>query len=226
MTAGDPEGLRGELAALVGLELLRSAALSIVVVAALLLLRWLLLRLLQGQVDQAATWYRVRKTANWVTVGLVAVALGTVWAGALGTFVTVFALAAAGLAISLGEVIRNLAGGVYVALRHPLRIGDRVEIGDWAGDVVSTGPLAFHLLEIRNWVDADQSTGRILHVPNSLLFTRPLANFGAGFEWIWHEVAVPLTFESDWRRARAGVRARRGGLSRPRRSGRPCPGPR
>jgi small-conductance mechanosensitive channel len=203
MRVGETDLLGDELAFAVGAELVRNAAVSILVLAVLLLARSLLLRLLHRQIDEAATWYRVRKTANWVTAGLVVVALGTVWAGALGTFVAVFALAAAGFAISLGEVIRNLAGGVYVALRHPLRVGDRVEIDGVAGDVVSTGPLAFHLLEIRNWVEADQSTGRVLHVPNSLLFTRPLANFGAAMAWIWHEIAVPLTFESDWERARA-----------------------
>jgi small-conductance mechanosensitive channel len=196
------EELREQLSVVLSPELLRNALLSLAVLATILLVRWLLLRVLHAQIDQPATWYRVRKTANWVTAAVVVVALGTVWAGALGTFVTVFALAAAGLAISLGEVIRNLAGGIYVALRHPLRVGDRVEIAEFAGDVVSTGPVAFHILEIRNWVEADQSTGRILHVPNSLLFTRPLANFGAAMSWIWHEVAVPLTFESDWRRAR------------------------
>jgi small-conductance mechanosensitive channel len=196
------EELREQLSVVLSPELLRNALLSLAVLATILLVRWLLLRVLHAQIDQPATWYRVRKTANWVTAAVVVVALGTVWAGALGTFVTVFALAAAGLAISLGEVIRNLAGGVYVSLRRPLRVGDRVEIDEYAGDVVSTGPLAFHLLEIRNWVDADQSTGRVLHVPNSLLFTRPLANFGAAMSWIWHEVTVPLTFESDWRRAR------------------------
>ena len=197
------EELGEELAAFVGADVLRNIAASLFVVALILVLRWLFLRLLHAQIDRPATWYRVRKTTNWVTVALVVIVLGTVWAGALGTFITVFALAAAGLAISLGEVIRNLAGGVYVGLRHPLRIGDRVEIADFAGDVVSTGPLAFRLLEIRNWVEADQSTGRILHVPNSLLFTQPLANFGAALAWIWHEVPVPITFESDWRRARA-----------------------
>jgi small-conductance mechanosensitive channel len=188
---------------LLGAELVRNVALSLVAVAVILVLRWLLARLLHPQIDEPATWYRIRKAANWITLGMVAVALGTIWAGAVATFITVFALAAAGLAIALGEVIRNFAGGVYVALRHPLRVGDRVEIAEFAGDVVSTGPLAFHLLEIRNWVEADQSTGRILHVPNNLLFTQPLANFGAAMAWIWHEVSVPLTFESDWQRAKA-----------------------
>jgi small-conductance mechanosensitive channel len=50
-------------------------------------------------------------------------------------------------------------------------------------------------------VDAEQSTGRLLHVPNGLVFTEPLANFTTGFEYLWHEVPVLVTFESDWEAA-------------------------
>ncbi len=60
----------------------------------------------------------------------------------------------------------------------------------------------FSILEIRNWVQADQSTGRIIHVPNGLTFTHPTANFTEGFPFIWHEIGVTITFESDWERAR------------------------
>lgn len=195
--------VREELGALTGAPgtLLGRLAWSVVAVAVLLLLRWLLLRVLQRHIDDHETWYRTRKAVSYVALGLGLVALGRVWVAGLDTLVTVLGLIAAGLVISLGEVVRNLAGGVYIALRHPLRVGDRVEIDGVAGDVVNVGSFAFDVLEIRNWVDADQSTGRVVHLPNSLLFSRPLANFGAGFHWIWHEVTVPLTYESDWRRA-------------------------
>ena len=54
--------------------------------------------------------------------------------------------------------------------------------------------LRFSLLEIKGWVDADQSTGRILHLPNGLLFKEPMANYTQGFRHIWHEVPVRITF--------------------------------
>lgn len=182
-------------------DLLGVATMSVVVVVVVLVLRWALLRFLQRQVDEPESWYRTRKTVNYSAAVVILLALGNIWVDGVGTLVTVLALVGAGLVIALGEVVRNLAGGLYIALRHPLRIGDRVEIEEHAGDVVGVGAFGFTLLEIRNWVDADQSTGRLLHVPNNLLFSRPLANFGAGLRWIWHEVSVPLTFESDWRRA-------------------------
>ena len=58
------------------------------------------------------------------------------------------------------------------------------------------------LLEIGNWVDADQSTGRIVHIPNGKIFTQPVFNFTRGFEHIWHEIKVVVTYESDWERGK------------------------
>jgi len=60
----------------------------------------------------------------------------------------------------------------------------------------------FTLNEIGNWVDADQSTGRIIHIPNGRVFTEPLANYDKGFKYIWNEVPVLVTFESDWKKAK------------------------
>jgi small-conductance mechanosensitive channel len=51
-------------------------------------------------------------------------------------------------------------------------------------------------------VDADQSTGRIIHIPNGRVFTEPLANYDKGFKYIWNEVQVLVTFETDWRKAK------------------------
>lgn len=53
------------------------------------------------------------------------------------------------------------------------------------------------MLEIGNWVDADQSTGRIIHIPNGKVFIVPQANYTSGFDYIWNEIPVRLTFESD-----------------------------
>ncbi len=80
--------------------------------------------------------------------------------------------------------------------------GDRIQIGKLIGDVIDIRVFQFSLLEVGGWVDADQSTGRVLHVPNGLLMTTPLANYGAGFEYIWNEIPVLVTFESNWRKAK------------------------
>jgi len=61
----------------------------------------------------------------------------------------------------------------------------------------------FTLLEIGNWVQADQSMGRIIHVPNGIVFTEAQANYTSGFKYIWDEISVLVTFESQWQQAKA-----------------------
>jgi small-conductance mechanosensitive channel len=51
-------------------------------------------------------------------------------------------------------------------------------------------------------VDADQSTGRIIHIPNGMVFTRTQSNYSSGFKFIWNEIGILLTFESNWTKAK------------------------
>jgi len=81
-------------------------------------------------------------------------------------------------------------------------MGDRIQIGSFAGDVVDRRIFQFTIMEIGNWIGADQSTGRLIHIPNAMLFTEPLANYMAGFPYLWNERPVTVTFESDWRKAK------------------------
>ncbi|NIP82375.1 MAG: mechanosensitive ion channel, partial [Gemmatimonadetes bacterium] len=81
-------------------------------------------------------------------------------------------------------------------------VGDRIQIGAHAGDVIDQRIFQFIVLEIGNWVDADQSTGRIIHIPNGLVFREPLANYTRGMQYIWNEIRVLVTFESNWKRAK------------------------
>jgi small-conductance mechanosensitive channel len=181
----------------------RQLALVVVILAVLLVLRALVVRAVIRNVDEPAVWYRVRKVANWVvTIAFVLIAVFALTLGGAGltSIVTYLGILSAGVAVALSDLLRNLAGFLYITARRPFRVGDRIEIDGHAGDVVDLRAFRFSLLEIRNWVEADQSTGRIVHVPCGKILSEPLANFGAGFHWVWHEIPVLLTFESDWRR--------------------------
>lgn len=76
------------------------------------------------------------------------------------------------------------------------------EIGSHRGDVIDLRIFQFTLMEIGNWIDADQSTGRVIKIPNGKVFTEMLANYSKGFRYIWNEVPVLITFESNWKRAK------------------------
>lgn len=108
----------------------------------------------------------------------------------------------AGLAVALKDPIADIVGWAFILWRRPFEVGDRIQIGDQAGDVIDQRIFQFTLMEIGNWVDAEQSTGRILHLPNGLIFTDVLANYTKGSRFIWNEIPVLVTFESDWEKAK------------------------
>jgi hypothetical protein len=65
-------------------------------------------------------------------------------------------------------------------------VGDRIELGGVKGDVIDIRLFQTSLLEIGNWVDADQSTGRIVHVPNSTVFKEENYNYSRRYcQMLW-----------------------------------------
>ena len=176
---------------------------SVFVVLVVVLLRWVVLRIIHRRIEDPEVWYRARKIATYTATLIIVFVLLRIWLIQFENFATFLGLLSAGVAIALSDVLKNLAGWVYILARRPFRVGDRIEIGDNAGDVIDVRVFRFSILEIGNWVHADQSTGRIIHVPNGLVFTAPVANFTEGFGFIWHEIPLLITFESDWKRAEA-----------------------
>jgi small-conductance mechanosensitive channel len=129
--------------------------------------------------------------------------LGVIWFAGLERIATFAGILGAGLAVALHDTIANIAGFLFIILRRPFEVGDRIEIEGIAGDVIDIRLFQFSLLEIGNWVDADQSTGRIVQVPNGKVLRAATASFNKGFEYIWHEIPVLITFESDWKKAKS-----------------------
>ena len=176
---------------------------SIIAITVLVLTRWLVLRTVHQRFEEAWVGYRARKVATYTTTILGLLILAWIWIDAFTDLPTFLGLVSAGVAIALADVLRNIAGWVYILSRRPFRVGDRIETCGSKGDVIDIRLFRFSIMEVGNWVDADQSTGRIVHIPNGLLFTNQIANYTEGFEYIWHEIPVLITFESDHRRARS-----------------------
>lgn len=175
---------------------------SIVVLAGTLLARSLLLRLVLGSKADPRTRYRWKKATAYGGFVVVAVLLIRIWFGGVTSLATYLGLLSAGLAIALRDPLVNLAGWAFILWRRPFQVGDRIQLGETAGDVIDVRIFQFTLMEIGNWVHADQSTGRVIHVPNGKIFLESLANYTKGFRYLWNELPVLVTFESDWRKAK------------------------
>ena len=200
----EASGARDALALIPGVspETQTNLILSALVLGLVLLARRGILALVHRQVEDSEARYRWAKWSVNASFVIVLLLYTQIWFTAIPSVGTFLGLLSAGLAIALKDLVADLAGWAFIVWRRPFDLGDRVQIGAHAGDVVDRSLFQFTIMEIGNWVSADQSTGRLIHVPNSHVFTQPLANYVAGFPYLWNELKVMVTFESDWRKAR------------------------
>lgn len=175
---------------------------SLVVLGVVLVVRRVWIRVIDRRVQDLPRRYIATKTVGYVLGLVFLLLLVRIWFGGAGGLVAYFGILSAGLAIALQDPLTNLAGWLFITIRKPFVVGDRIQIGDHCGDVIDVRPFQFTVVEIGNWVDADQSTGRIIHIPNGMIFKSPQANYTQGFNFIWDEIPVMITFESNWKRAK------------------------
>lgn len=180
---------------------IKAIASLMAIVIILGLVRWIN-HLLHERIPDTHTYYVTKKRINYGASVVCLIILIELWSGSFGSFSTFFGLLSAGIAIALKDLVVNVAAWVFILARRPFEVGDRIEIGHISGDVIDQRIFQFTLMEIGNWVEGDQSTGRIVHIPNQQVFTLPLANYSKGFQYIWNELSVLITFESDWEKAK------------------------
>lgn len=172
---------------------------SLLIIITVGALRFFALRIVYSKTDDVRIRYNWRKSITYIAAILGFLALGRVWFAGFQSITTYLGLLSAGVAIALRDPLVNLAAWVFILWRRPFTVGDRIEVGIHRGDVIDLRIFQFTLLEIGNWVDADQSTGRVIKIPNGKVFTEVLANYSKGFRYIWNEIPVLLTFESNWK---------------------------
>ncbi len=176
--------------------------LSIAIVVIMIILRKILISIIAKNTDDPKTVYYSKRIIGYSSTFLLVLILCAIWIKGFGSIGTYLGIASAGIAIALHETIANIAGWLFILWRKPFVIGDRIEIGNTKGDVIDLRLFQFSMVEVGNWVEAEQSTGRIVHVPNSQVLKERTANYHGGFNYIWNEIHVLVTFESDWEKTR------------------------
>ena len=175
---------------------------SFVAILTLWITHQLLLIIVKRQFTNHENIYTTRKISRYLHFIIAAFIIGQLWFQGLQSLGTFLGLFTAGLAIALKDVVTNFAGWIYLIWQAPFKIGDRIQIQDHQGDVIDIGVFKFTLLEIGNWVDANQSTGRMIRIPNADIFNQPIANYSKGFNYNWYEIPVVVTFESNWKKTK------------------------
>lgn len=183
-----------------------STIVKLIVTVTLVVLLWLIrqvwISITNRRTDDPQVRYRWRKVATYTLTIVGMIVIGRVWLEGIQSLVTYLGLVSAGIAIALRDPIVNWFGWMFIGWRRPFTVGDRIQIGPLSGDVIDIGVSTFSVLEVGAPSLGEQTTGRIVHVPNGRVFVEPLANITQGFNYIWNEIQIIVTFESDWHRAK------------------------
>jgi small-conductance mechanosensitive channel len=153
------------------------------------------------QVKESKRKYSVRKAASVIYLVVLFVTVFTIWVPNPEALFVAYGLVAAGIAIALQDLFKNLAGGVILFFTKIYGVGDRVEINSHFGDVLDIDLFYTTLLETRGWVDGDQATGRLTIIPNGHVLSGVVDNYTKDHDFIWDEISIPLTYGSDWKAA-------------------------
>lgn len=176
----------------------RKILISLSIIVVVWVLRFLILKLVWRQTEDPRLRYQWKRSIGLGLSLISIILISSVWISAFARFGAFLGLFTAGLAIALKDPLTNIAGWLFINTRKPFSVGDRVQIGENTGDVIDIRLFQFAILEVGNWVQGDQSTGRIIHIPNGIVFVQSQANYSKGFQYIWNEIPVLITFESNW----------------------------
>ena len=103
------------------------------------------------------------------------------------------------LGFALQTPISSFIGWIYILIRAPYRVGDRIQIGEARGDVIDVSYLDTTLWEIGGrHLSTDHPSGRLIKFPNTSVFNTPVYNYSWPlFPYIWNEIKFNVAYESD-----------------------------
>jgi small-conductance mechanosensitive channel len=141
--------------------------------------------------------YRKHRLLNTIVVVVGGCIILGFWARQLPHASTFLGLVGAGLAVALREPLLSIAGRIAIFVGHMYTAGDRIEINKLSGDVIDVGFFYTRMMEIGNWIGGDQYSGRIIQFANAQVFGASVFNYTRNFSYIWDEIKLPITYDSD-----------------------------
>lgn len=176
---------------------------SLVVLIVTMIISRILKNMIYNKVSDTKKYYPIKQNINYFAGGVIIICIVFIWLDSVSNLTTYIGLLSAGIAIALKEIVTNIAGWMFIESRKPFDVGHRIKIGTQKGDVIDKRLFQFSLMEVSSYEEGEQSTGRIIDIPNGFIFMHPTINYTKGFEYIWNEIKILLTFESNWKKAKA-----------------------
>jgi len=152
-----------------------------------------------ARVDEAPSRFNVNRVLKLIQAMILAIiAVSIIFVNWYAAIVSI-GLISLTLGFALQNPITSFIGWIYILVRTPYTVGDRIQIGDATGDVIDVSYLDTTLWEFGGpYLSTDHPSGRIIKFPNSKVLSSMVYNYSWPiFPYIWNEVKIHVAYESD-----------------------------
>lgn len=151
------------------------------------------------RVEDAAARFNLNRVVNLlVALGILFIVISILfqnWYTALVSFGVISLV----LGLALQTPITSFIGWVYILVKMPYRVGDRIKMGPAKGDVIDVSYLDTTIWEFGGeHLSTDHPSGRIVKFPNSTVLNTPVYNYSWSlFPYIWNDIRFQIAYQSD-----------------------------
>src|ERR1043165_1446994 len=152
-----------------------------------------------SRIDDASTRFTLQRIAHLAIALAVAVIVVSIifvnWYAAIAAF----GVGSIVIGLAVQTPMKSFIAWIYILIRQPYRVGDRIQIGDATGDVIDVGYLDTTLWEFGGkYISGDHPWGRVIQFPQEkglddlvYIYSWPL------FPYIWNEIKFQVAYNAD-----------------------------
>jgi small-conductance mechanosensitive channel len=152
-----------------------------------------------GRIEDATTRFTLKRIEHLVValaIAVIAVSILFVnWYPAL----TALGIGSIIIGLAVQTPMKSFIAWIYILVRRPYQVGDRVKIGDATGDVIDVGYLDTTLWEFGGeYLSTDHPTGRVIRFPNEKVLDTMVWNYSWPlFPYVWNEIKFQIAYQTD-----------------------------
>src|SRR6266699_2958535 len=152
-----------------------------------------------GRIEDAAIRFTLQRVEHLLVALLIALVVVSIifvnWYAAL----TALGVGSIIIGLAVQTPMKSFIAWIYILIRQPFRVGDRIKIGDATGDVIDVGYLDTTLWEFGGqYISGDHPSGRLIKFPNEKVLDEIVYNYSWPlFPYIWNEIKFQVAYNAD-----------------------------
>ncbi|WP_334113093.1 mechanosensitive ion channel family protein [Paucihalobacter sp.] len=183
------------------IPIVQKLVLAIMFISIVLMASRLTKKIFDRKIDNKTSVFNFNRVADlFAGLLILAIILSLLFANWYAAMVS-FGIVSLILGFALQNLITSFFGWLYILIRKPYEVGERIKIGNVFGDVINVSYLDTTLWEFNgDYLTSDHPSGRIIRFANSKVFSEYVYNYSWPlFPFIWNELSFFISYDSDFK---------------------------